>query len=67
VKKKAAWKMEEAEHINILIRYKQAKKIWEAIRTVVKQMDFKNDVKPCDWAKYFHDLYSRKSNSGLVQ
>jgi hypothetical protein len=28
-------------------------------------MDFKNDVKPCDWVKYFDDLYSRKSNSGL--
>jgi hypothetical protein len=29
-------------------------------------MDFKNDVKPCDWVKYFGDLYSRKSNSGLL-
>jgi hypothetical protein len=29
-------------------------------------MDFKSDVKPCDWVKYFGDLYSRKSNSGSV-
>jgi hypothetical protein len=30
------------------------------------KMDFKNYVKPCDWVKYFDNLYSRKSNSGLV-
>jgi hypothetical protein len=40
VKKKAAWQMEEAEHINILVRHKDAKKIWEAIRTVVKKNGF---------------------------
>jgi hypothetical protein len=37
VKKKAAWQMEEAERINILVRHKDTKKIWEAIRTVVKK------------------------------
>jgi hypothetical protein len=66
VKKKAAWQTEEAECINILVRYKDAKKIWETIRAIVKKVDFKNDVKPCDWVKYFSDLYSRKSNTGLV-
>jgi hypothetical protein len=29
-------------------------------------MDFKNDVEPYDWVKYFDGLYSRESNSGLV-
>jgi hypothetical protein len=29
-------------------------------------VDFKNDVKPCDWVKYFGDLYCRKSNSRSV-
>jgi hypothetical protein len=66
VKKKAAWQTEEAKHINILARHKDAKKIWEAIRIIVNKMDFKNDVKQCDWVKYFDDLYFRKSNSGLV-
>jgi hypothetical protein len=66
VKKKAAWQTEEALCINILVRHKDAKKIWEAIRAVVKQVDFKNDGKACDWVKYFDGLYSRNSNSGLV-
>jgi hypothetical protein len=65
VKKKAAWQMEEEERINILVRHKEARNIWEVIRTIVKKMDLKNDVNPCDWVKYF-DLYARKSNSGLV-
>jgi hypothetical protein len=66
MKKKAAWQTDEAERINILVRHKEAKKIWEAIRTVVKKMDFGNDVKPCNWVKYFGELHSRKSNSGLI-
>jgi hypothetical protein len=66
VKNKAAWQTEEAERINILVRHTDAKKIREEIRTIVKKMDFKNNVKPCDWVKYFDDLYSRKSNSGLL-
>jgi hypothetical protein len=37
VKKKAAWQMEEAEHINVQVRHKDAKKIWEAIMTIVKK------------------------------
>jgi hypothetical protein len=41
VKKKAAWQTEEAEHINVLIRHKEAKKIWEAIRIIVKKKIFK--------------------------
>jgi hypothetical protein len=41
VKKKAAWQMEEAERINILVRHKDAKKIWEAIRTIVKKIYLK--------------------------
>jgi hypothetical protein len=66
LKNKPAWQTEEAERINILVTHKEAKKIWETIRTIVKKMDFKTDVKPCYWVKYFDDLYSRKSNSGLV-
>jgi hypothetical protein len=66
MKKKAAWQTEEAERINILVRHEDAKKIWEAIRTIVKKVDLKNDVKPCDWVKYFGDLYSRKINAGLL-
>jgi hypothetical protein len=41
VKEKAAWQTEEAERINILVRHKDAKKIWEAIRTIVKKVDLK--------------------------
>jgi hypothetical protein len=37
MKKKAAWQTEEAERINILVRHKDVKKIWEAIRTIVKK------------------------------
>jgi hypothetical protein len=37
VEKKSAWQTEEAEHINILVRCKDAKKIWEAIRAIVKK------------------------------
>jgi hypothetical protein len=37
VEKKAAWQTEEAERINILVRHKDAKKIWETIRTIVKK------------------------------
>jgi hypothetical protein len=33
VKKKPVWQTEKAERINILVRHKEAKKIWEAIRT----------------------------------
>jgi hypothetical protein len=37
VKRKAAWQTEEAERINILVRHKDAKKIWEVIRSTVKK------------------------------
>jgi hypothetical protein len=66
VKKEAAWQTEEEERINIQVSHKTLKPIREAIRTIFKKVEFKNDVKPCDWVKYFGDLHSRKSNSGLV-
>jgi hypothetical protein len=50
-KKNAAWQMEKAEHMKILVRQKEAKIIWEAIRTIVKKRYFKNDVKLCDLLK----------------
>jgi hypothetical protein len=37
VKKKESSLANKAEHVNILVRHRGAKKIWEAIRTVVKK------------------------------
>jgi hypothetical protein len=31
-----------------------------------KKRDFKHDIKPCDWLKYFEELCSRKINGGIV-
>jgi Txe/YoeB family toxin of Txe-Axe toxin-antitoxin module len=65
-KKKATWQMKKAEHIDTLVWHKVVKKIWEAIRNIVKKSNFKNDVKPCNWVKYCDEVYSRKINSGIV-
>jgi hypothetical protein len=41
--------------------------MWEAISNIVKKKgDFKNDVKPSDWVKYFDELFSRKINGVIV-
>jgi hypothetical protein len=40
--------------------------MWGVIRNILKGRDLKNDVKPCDWVKYFDGTFSRKINGGVL-
>jgi hypothetical protein len=58
--------MKESEWIDNLVRQKKFKKIWEAIRNILGKRYLKNYVKPCDWTNYFDELFSRRTEGGIV-
>jgi hypothetical protein len=57
----------EAEYINKLFCEKDIKKIWKAVRKIVRRKESTACVEPNDWVSHFQDLFSRDSNRGLVQ
>jgi hypothetical protein len=54
------------EYINKLVCEKEIKKIWKAVRKIVRGKEPTACVEPNEWVSHFQDLFSRDINSGLV-
>jgi hypothetical protein len=65
-KKSCIWQEKEAECINKLVREKEMKKIWEAIRNITRKKETTVFVEPREWISYFQELFSINNDRMLV-
>jgi hypothetical protein len=65
--KRGIWQEKEAEYINKLVYGKYIKKIWKAVRKIVRGKEPTAYVGPNEWARHFRDLFSRDSNRGSAE
>jgi hypothetical protein len=66
-KKRCIWQEKEVEYINKLDCENEIKKIWKAVRKIVRGKVPTACVEPNEWVSHFQDLFSRDSNRGLVE
>jgi hypothetical protein len=48
-KKKQIWQEKQAEFLNNLIKQKEVKKVWEAVKNILKKKDYLPTVSPENW------------------
>jgi hypothetical protein len=65
-KKRCRWQEKEAEYINKLVKGKEIKKIWEAIRTITGKKETSVFVEPREWISYFQELFGVNNNGALA-
>jgi hypothetical protein len=47
----------ESEFLNNLIKQKEVKKIWEAVRSILRKKDYLPAITPKNWFKHFSNLF----------
>jgi hypothetical protein len=65
--KGGTWQEKEVEYINKLVYGKDIKKIWKAVRMIVRGKEPTAYVEPNEWVSHFQDLFSRDSNRVLAE
>jgi hypothetical protein len=66
VKKKKSWQEKQSEFLNNLIKQKEVKKIWEAVRNILKKNYYLPTVTPEKWIKLFSDFFSNTAGEPLT-
>jgi hypothetical protein len=66
-RKRCIWHEKEAEYINKLVKEKEIKKIWEAIRNITGREVTTVYVEPCEWISYFQGLFFPQTMTGRWQ
>jgi ribosome biogenesis GTPase A len=56
----------ESEFLNNLIKQKEVKKIWEAVRNILNKKDYLPTVTPENWIKHFSNLFSNAAGELLT-
>jgi hypothetical protein len=56
-KKKKSWQEKQSEFLNNLIKQKEVKKIWGAVRNILKKNYYLPTVTPENWIKHFSNLF----------
>jgi hypothetical protein len=65
-KKEKSWQEKQSEFISNLIKQKEVKKIWEAVRNILKKKDYLPTVTPEKWIKHFSNLFSITAGELLI-
>jgi hypothetical protein len=65
-KRKKSWQEKQSEFLNNLIKQKEIKKIWEAVRNILKKNDYLHTVAPEKWIKHFSELFFNTAGEPLT-
>jgi hypothetical protein len=56
--KRYIWQVRVVEYTNKLITQKEVKKVWEAVRNIMRKKEPLISVKPHEWVSYIQELFS---------